>query len=158
MLTSRMFTASFLVACLSAANPAQADTELRDRFIAAGQQMGEGMLEVMKGCAPDIDTSEVDLEYTPRMTEAVSCVVDRHIERFGRDETVALVEQAEAMGERPFSSLQEMATIQEDYPKLSTPAMAEFNQACGMVEASQDSSMARLMQENMAELTACFSQ
>jgi len=120
--------------------------------------MGEQMLEVIRRCAPDVDTSSVDFDYSPKMIEAVSCLIDRHIDRFGRAETVTLVEQAEAMSERSFSSMQEMATMQEDYPQLSTPAMGELNQACGMVEASQESSMARLMQNNMSELMACFSQ
>lgn len=146
------------VAVLVPVSPAHADSELRDRYIVATQQMGEGMMEMVQACAPEIDTSEIDFDYTPGMVEAVDCVIDSHIERFGRAETEALVEEAEAMGERSFSSLQEMAAMQQDYPRLSEPAMLEINQACGTIEASRDLPLSRLMQENMAQMAACFSE
>lgn len=157
MIDYRPFPALALAACLFAAGPAQADEDLRDRYIAASQKMGESMLEVIEACATGIDTSGIDFEYTDRMIESVDCVVETHIERFGRDETEALVEEAEAMGERSFSSLQEMAAMQEDYPRLSAPEMLEINQACGTIQASQDLPISRLMRENMADLAACFS-
>lgn len=137
---------------------AHADTELRDRFIAASQQMGENMMEVVQACAPDLDLSEVNFDYTPGMVEATECVVDTHIERFGRSETEELVEQAEAMAERSFSSLQEMTTFQQEYPQLSRPELVEINQSCGTLEASNDLPMNRIMRENMMQLMECFSQ
>lgn len=137
---------------------AQADSELRDRFIAASERMGQNMLDVIGACAPGIDTSGIEMEYTPRMTEAANCVVDTHVERFGREETEVLVEQAEAMAERSFSSLQEMSRLQQDYPRLSDPALIEINQQCGTLEASRELPMNQLMQENMAQLADCFSQ
>jgi hypothetical protein len=158
MLIFRTLTGLALAAGLSVPGPVQADTELRDRYVAASQQMGENMLKVIEDCAPGLDTSGIDFEHTPRMMEAVGCVIDTHIERFGRDETEALVAEAEAMGERSFSSLQEMGTMQQDYPRLSSPGMVEITQQCGVVEASQDLPISRLMQDNMGELMACFSQ
>ena len=146
----RPTTALAVLTALFAAGSAAADNELRDRYIAASQQMGENMLEVIEGCAPGIDTRDIDFEYSPRMMDAVSCVIDTHIERFGRDETEALVEEAEAMGERSFSSLQEMGTIQQDYPRLSSEGMIEITQQCGVIEASQDLPLTRLMRDNMA--------
>ncbi len=137
---------------------AHADSELRDRFIAASQDMGESMMKAVKACAPEIDISGIDFEYTPRMVEATECVVETHIERFGRAETEALVEQAEAMSERSFSSLQEMTMLQQDYPALSSPELVEINQNCGTLEASSDLPMNRVMRENMSQLAACFSQ
>jgi hypothetical protein len=148
---------SVLAAVAAAVSTAQADEALRDRFIAASERTGENMLDVIRECAPDIDTSGIEVEYTPEMTEAANCVVDTHIERFGRDETEALVEQAEAMAERSFSSLQEMSTLQQDYPRLSDPALVEINRECGTLEASRDLPMNRLMQENMAKMSACLS-
>jgi len=147
-----------VAAAVAPLGSAQADNELRDRYIEATQQMGENMLEVVKACAPEIDMSEIDFDYTPRMVEAVGCVVETHIDRFGRAETEALVEEAEAMGERSFSSLQEMATMQQDYPRLSEPEMLEINQACGTIEASRDLPLSNVMQENMAQMAACFSE
>lgn len=158
MPVSRILPVLAVAAALAPLSSAQADSELRDRYIAASQQMGEGMLKVVQACAPQIDMSEIDFDYTPRMVEAVSCVVDTHIDRFGRAETVALVEEAEAMGERSFSSLQEMTTMQQDYPRLSDPAMLEINQTCGTIEASRDLPLTSLMQENMAQMAACFSE
>lgn len=152
----RIFPVVIVAVALAALSPVRADTELRDRYIEATQQMGENMLKVVQACAPEIDVSEIDFDYTPRMVEAVGCVVDTHIDRFGRAETVALVEEAEAMGERSFSSLQEMAMMQQDYPRLSEPAMLEINQACGTIEASRDLPLSRVMQENMAQMAACF--
>lgn len=139
------------------ASSVHADEELRDRYIAATQAMGENMLDVLRDCAPEIDYSGIDFEYSPEMTEAVGCVVEGHIERVGRDETVALVEEAEAMGQRSFGSLQDMTTMQEDYPRLSSQAMMELSQECGTIEASQDLPLSQLMRENMGELAACFS-
>lgn len=155
MIRTRPF---FLFVAVLAAGNAQADPELRDRYIAASQQMGENMLTVIEACAPDLDTRDVDFDYTPRMNDAVECIIETHIDRFGRDETVALVEEAEAMGQRTFSSLQEMASIQQDFPRLSTQGMMEITQQCGAIEASQDLPLTQLMQDNMAVLTACFGQ
>jgi hypothetical protein len=152
----RLMTAVVLAGALSAFSAVRADDELRDRYIAATQEMGENMLAVMQACAPDVDMSDVDFDYTPRMTEAVACVIETHIDRFGRPATVELVAQAEAMGERSFSSLQEMTEIQQEYPRLSDTAMLEINQACGTIEASQDLPLSRLMRENMDKMAACL--
>ena len=146
--------AAALVLCASA----QAGEELRDRYIEASKSMGEGMLEVLQDCAPDVDMSGINFDYTPRMTEAVGCLIDTHIDRLGRDKTVELVEAAEEMGERSFSTMQEMASMQEDYPVLSSPAMVEISQECGTIEASKDLPLSQLMQENMADFMGCFSQ
>lgn len=155
----QIFRVLFAAALLAALNPAaRADTELKDRLVAASEQMGENMLDVIRACAPDIDMSGIEVEYTPRMTESVACVVDTHIERFGRDETEALVEQAEQMAERSFSTLQEMTRLQQEYPRLSSSELVEINQQCGTLEASRELPMNQLMQENMAQLSACFSQ
>ncbi|MGK7297371.1 MAG: hypothetical protein ACNS61_16365 [Candidatus Wenzhouxiangella sp. M2_3B_020] len=154
----RFTTASILTGALLAFGAARADDELRDRYIAATQEMGKTMLDVMQACAPDVDMSGVDFDYTPRMTEAVGCVIETHIDRFGRPATVELVEQAEAMGERSFSSFREMTEIQQEYPRMSDPAMLEINQVCGTIEASQDLPLSRLMQENMDKMAACFAE
>lgn len=135
----------------------RADPDLNQRFIAASQKMGEGMIELVKSCAPSIDLSGVDAEFTPRMREATECVVDTHIERFGRGQTEELVEQAEAMAAQSFSSLQEMTTLQQDYPRLSSPDLLEINRSCGTLEASNDLPMNRVLRENMAQMTDCFS-
>ncbi|GEM_PF-6349068 len=145
-----------IAAALLASGSARADAELRDRYILASQKMGENMLKVIEACAADLDTSDIDFDYTPRMTEAVGCIIDKHIQRYGRDETVALVEDAEAMGERSFSSLQDMASIQQEYPRLATPGMMEITQQCGVIEASRDLPLTKLMQDNMATLAPCF--
>ena len=151
--------AAFLLLSIGVAASAttHADDGLRDRYIAASQQIGETMLDVIEDCAPDLDTSGIDFEYTERMVDSVECVVETHTDRFGKDETEALVEEAEAMADRTFASLQEMATLQQEYPRLSDSAMLEINQACGTVEASQDLPLSRLMQDNMAKLAGCFS-
>ena len=154
----RFMTAFVLIAASFSFDTAQADGGLRDRYIAATQEMGENMLAVMQACVPDVDMSDVDFDYTPRMTEAVACVIETHIDRFGRPATVDLVEQAEAMGERSFSSLREMTEIQQEYPRLSDPAMLEINQTCGTIEASQDLPLSRLMRENMDKMAACFAE
>lgn len=138
--------------------PVQADDELRDRYIAATQVMGDKMLKVINDCAPDIDTSDVDFDYSERMTEAVGCVIEGHIDRFGKGETEALVGEMEALSERSFSSLQEMTALQTEYPRLSENAMMELNMACGTMEASQDLDLTRVMQDNMASLAGCFTQ
>ena len=156
MISIRPSTILLCVASLLAFTPAFADTDLRDRYIAASQAMGENMLTMLKACAPQLDMSDIDFEFSERMTESVSCVVETHIDRFGRDETEALVEEAEAMGQRSFSSLQEMSSIQTDYPRLSNDAMLEISQACGTIEASQDLELTQFMVDNMSSLTACF--
>lgn len=156
MPTLRLLSAAALAAGLAVVAPAQADTELRDRYITASQKMGQGMLQVIKACAPEVDTSGIDFEYSPRMIDAVDCVIETHIERFGREETVALVEQAEAMGERSFSTLKEMSDMQEDYPRLSDPVMGEIHQACGTIAASQDLPITGLMRENASKMAECF--
>lgn len=158
MIILRLMTVLVVTGALFTFDAARADEELRDRYIAATQELGESMLEMMRACAPDIDMSGVDFEYTPRMEEAVACVIDAHIDRLGRPATVELVEQAEAMGARPFSSIQEMAELQQDYPRLSDPAMLEINQTCGTMEASQDLPLNRLMRENMDRMAACFAE
>ncbi|MBY6205194.1 hypothetical protein [Halomonas denitrificans] len=157
MIDSRRAALLLLSIGVTASATAYADDGLRDRYVAASQQIGETMLDVIEDCAPDLDTSGIDFEYTERMVASVECVVETHIERFGRAETVALVEEVEAMADRTFSSLQEMATLQQDYPRLSDPAMLEINQDCGTVEASQDLPLSALMQDNMAKLAGCFS-
>lgn len=140
-----------------ASGTVHADEGLRDRYITASQNIGENMLDVIEECAPALDTRGIDFEYTERMADSVECVVEAHIDRFGRDETEALVDEAEAMAGRSFSSLEEMTTLQQEYPRLSDPAMLEINQACGTVEASKDLPLSRLMQDNMAKLAGCFS-
>lgn len=152
----RTVSLSLTLAATLGMAPAHADDELRDRYIAATQVMGDQMLDVINDCAPDIDTSEIDFDYSDRMTEAVGCVIDGHIERFGKDETEALVGEMEALSERSFSSLQEMSTLQAEYPRLSDEALMELNMSCGTMEASQDLDLTRLMQDNMAALASCF--
>jgi len=158
MHTSRVLVSLAAAAGLSFLSTAQADSELVDRYVAASQKAGEQMLKLVEGCAPGIDTSEVDFEYSDRMTEAVNCLIETHVERFGREETVRLVEDAEAMSERGFSSFSEMMDMPDDYPRLTSPEVAEINQECGTVEASQDMPLSRLMQENMDQMMACFSE
>jgi hypothetical protein len=157
MISLRIAAVAVLAAACSAPAVAQSDAELRERFIAASEQMGENMLDVIRDCAPDIDMSGIEVEYTPAMTEAAHCVVETHIERYGKDETEVLVEQAEAMAERSFSSLQEMANMQQDYPELSSEALIELNQECGTLEASRELPMNQLMRDNMSRLAACYS-
>ena len=154
----RFMIAWVFTAALLASGAARADDDLRDRYIAATQEMGKTMRDVMQACAPGVDLSEVDFEYTPRMTESVACVIEIHVDRFGRPATVELVEEAEAMGERSFSSLQEMTEIQQEYPRLSDPAMLEISRTCGTFEASQDLPLSRLMRENMDKMAACFAE
>jgi hypothetical protein len=50
-----------------------------------------------------------------------------------------------------------MSTLQQDYPRLSDPALVEINRECGTLEASRDLPMNRLMQKNMAKMAACLS-
>lgn len=148
-------SASFALA-LGAISPVSADSALTERYIVATQSMGENMLEMIESCAPGLDTSEVHFDYTPRMREAVSCIITNHVDQLGYDQTVALVEQAEAMGQRSFASLHAMASTQEDYPLLSSEVMIELTQSCGTVEASQDLPMGDLMRNNMDKMAACF--
>jgi hypothetical protein len=158
MSTPRVLISLAVAAGLSFSGTAQADSELIDRYVAASQQAGKQMLKLVENCAPGIDTSEVDFEYSERMTESANCLIETHVERYGRDETVALVEDAEAMSEREFSSFSEMMDMPEDFPRLTSPEVAEINQECGTVEASQDMPLSRLMQENMDQMMACFSE
>jgi hypothetical protein len=50
-----------------------------------------------------------------------------------------------------------MASLQQDYPELSSEAMIELNQECGTLEASRELPMNQLMRDNMSRLAACYS-
>jgi hypothetical protein len=152
-----MILSSILLAFF-AFDSAYGDQELKDRFVAASEEMGKGMMALVKSCAPGVDLSGVDGEYTPQMVDAAHCVVDTHIQRFGRAETETLVAEAEAMAERSFSSFQEMNALQQDYPLLSGQALLEINRSCGTFDASRDFPLNRVMRQSMASMADCLSQ
>ena len=153
---TRLARPALAAALLALALPAQADTALTERYIAASEQLSQSMLSALASCAPGLNLTGTELAYTPAMRNAVSCVIDSHLDRFGRAETEAMIAEAEAMSARGFSSLAEMAAMQADYPRLSAAHMMELNQSCGTIEASQDLPLTRLMAQNMGQIAACF--
>jgi len=152
-----MILSSILLACF-AVDSASGNQGLKDRFVVASEEMGEAMMEMVRSCAPGIDLSGVESAYTPRMVDAAHCVIDLHVDQFGQAETEALVSQAEAMAEQSFSSFQEMESLQQNYPRLSNPALSEINRSCGTFEAANDYSLNRVMRQSMASMADCQSQ
>lgn len=146
------------VALMLAPVPAVADSDLVDRYIAASQKSAQSMLDVLKTCAPQVDFSSVNFDFTPKMREGVECVIDAHIEQTNRAETVALVEEAEAMADAGFDSMREMISLQEQYPRLGNDRMMGINQSCGTIEASREQPLYQVVQNNMAALTPCFAE